>query len=621
MTSFFGAIVKSIILPKPSPSYGTSDHLGKLLHIPRVEWRTRKENGSFTYGLLLLDPTAKYIVIYAHTNAVDMAMMVEELSYFSKRASTSVLLFEYTGYGISHGDTTEHSMNEDMLSAYCYAVRHLHVPPNRIVLMGRSIGTGPAAQLCASLQDEGETPALLVLQSPFTSLKGCANEITRNVGSIVSFLGYDWFRTIDVIPQVRCPIIIQHGVLDDVVPFEHAERLKRAIEEASPPGFVELYVEKVCKHNDLPIASVARIVDKKLREFGQERCLQIKCRTYLTVNPPIYEYLFCLDGKRITTVDALLRHWNEHLSIGSFAYKREKLYILLVASVSLFAMRCARVWQCYTGSWKRQHSEEGIGEVSHCGKEEIINRYLACRGSPLGVFLGLEGKPVLHKFFCLHVAAGAAQGVDGGGPPCIVYEDRATYLSVAELEFTSGLMKSVVAAVSTAPTLTEAEESGNHVFLQQCIVTRIQTECERLVAFLDDNEWNNLLFLLLNFDETATTFISSKALHFYNEYTSLAGDGGEGRRHKKKESIVDVKEWLQPWITSPNAQTCLGGEVPWDYYLFKARVCVQEDYELRASTSWTETRRIVDAWLVVAEIHRLFKMYSGRCLHPAFTAS
>ncbi|RNC30059.1 serine peptidase, partial [Trypanosoma cruzi] len=179
------------------------------------------------------------------------------------------------------------------------AVRHLHVPPNRIVLMGRSIGTGPAAQLCASLQDESETPALLVLQSPFTSLKGCANEITRNVGSIVSFLGYDWFRTIDVIPQVRCPIIIQHGVLDDVVPFEHAERLKRAIEEASPPGFVELYMEKICKHNDLPIASVARIVDKKLREFGQERCLQIKCRTYLTVNPPIYEYLFCLDGKRI----------------------------------------------------------------------------------------------------------------------------------------------------------------------------------------------------------------------------------------------------------------------------------------------------------------------------------
>ncbi|RNF19099.1 serine peptidase [Trypanosoma conorhini] len=620
MSSFFGSIVKSIILPKPSPSYDTSDHLGKLLHVPRVDWRTRKENGSFTYGLLLLDPTAKYIVIYAHTNAVDMAMMVDELSYFSKRASASVLLFEYTGYGISHGDTTETSMKEDMLSAYCYVVRQLRVPPSRIVLMGRSIGTGPAAQLCAALRAEGEAPALLVLQSPFTSLKECANEVTRNVGSIVSFLGYDWFRTIDVIGQVPCPVLIQHGALDDVVPFEHAERLKRAIEDAATPGLVELYMEKECKHNDLPIASVARIVDRKLRGFGQERCLQIRCRAYLTVNPPIYEYLFCHDGKRIATLDALLQHWNETLAIGTFAYRREKLYILLVASVALFAMRCAQVWQCYTGSWKRQHSGEGSGDGSHCSKEDIINRYLGCCGSPLGVFLGVAGTPPRHKFFGVSVAAGAAPGGDGHcAAACLVYEERATYLSVAELEFTPGLMKSVVAAVSTAPTLTDAEGAGTQVFLQQSVVTRIQTECERLVAFLDDEEWNNLLFLLLNFDGTAATYLSSKALHFYNEFASLAG--GAGREQQKKESIADVEEWLQPWITTPNAETCLGGEVPWDYYLFKSRVCVQEDYQLRPDMCWTETKRIVDAWLVVAEIHRLFATYSRRRLRPAFTTS
>ncbi|RNF09299.1 serine peptidase [Trypanosoma rangeli] len=618
MASFFGSIVKSIILPKPIPSYDTSDHLGKLLHIPRVDWRTRKENGSFTYGLLLLDSTAKYIVIYAHTNAVDMAMMVGELSYFSKRASASVLLFEYTGYGISHGDTTETSMKEDMLSAYCYVARQLRVPPNRIVLMGRSIGTGPAAQLCAELQEESEVPALLVLQSPFTSLKECANEITRNVGSIVSFLGYDWFRTIDVIAQVRCPVIIQHGVLDDVVPFEHAERLKRAIEDAETPGLVELYMEKVCKHNDLPIASMARIVDRKLRGFGKERCLQIRCRAYLTVNPPIYEYLFCNNGKRIATLDALLQHWNETLAIGLFAYRREKLYILLVASVALFAMRCAQVWQCYTGNWKRQHSGEGGGDGSHCSKEDIINRYLGCCGSPLGVFLGVEGTPPLHKFFGVNVAAGATQGGDSNATAaCMVYEDQTTYLSVAELEFTPGLMKSVVAAISTAPTLTDAAGSGTQVFLQQCVVTRIQTECERLVAFLDDGEWNNLLFLLLNFDATAATYLSSKALHFYNEFTSPVG--GAGKPHENKESISDVKEWLQPWIATPNAQTCLGGEVPWDYYLFKARVCVQEDYQLRPYMCWAEAKRVMDAWLVVAEIYRLFTTHSRRCLRPAFT--
>ncbi|KAH9598408.1 Protein of unknown function DUF818 [Trypanosoma melophagium] len=614
MATFFGSIVKSIILPKPSPSYNTAVHPGKLVHIPRVDWKTRKENGTFTYGLLLIDPTAKYIVIYAHMNAVDMGMMFDELSYLSKRASASVLLFEYTGYGISHGETTEKSINEDMLSAYCYAIRYLHVPANRIVIMGRSIGTGPSAQLCAAMQDEDDTPALLVIQSPFTSLKECANEIARNVGSIVRFLGYDWFRTIDVIAQVRCPVIIHHGSLDDVVPFEHAERIKRAIEEASPPGIVELHVEE-CKHNDLPATNAARIIDKKLRELGQERCLQLKYKPHLIVNPPIYEYLFYVQEKHITTIDALLYHWNETLKIGSLMYKREKLHILLVASVSLFAMRCAQMWQCYTGSWKRYHAAETSFEGLLCNKEEFINRCLACWGSPLGIFIGTEGNPVFNKLFGAHLKADIVSDNESSIPSFMMFNDRLAYLTVAELEFTPGLMKSVVAAVSTAPKITEDGDRIN-VFIQKEIATRIQTECERLVGFLDDNEWDNLLLLLLNFNTAAPSFLSSKSFHFYSESTSA--NAGVISQHHKKESIADVEEWLRPWLVSPKVRSCLGAEVPWDYYLLKARLCVQENNSLGSETSWKDAKQIVDSWQVVADIHRLFNTYSRRCIRPTF---
>ncbi|RHW74256.1 serine peptidase [Trypanosoma brucei equiperdum] len=678
MAAFFGSLVKSFILPKPSPTYSADKHPGKLVHIPRVDWDTRKENGTFTYGLLLLDTAAKFIIIYAHTNAVDVAMVFETMSYVSKRTSTSVLLVEYTGYGIAYGETTERSMNEDVLSAYYYAVRHMRVPADRVVLMGRSIGTGPSAQVCALLQGEEEVPALLVLQSPFTSLKECANDITPNVGSIVGYLGYDWFRTIDVVAQVRCPIIIHHGQCDDVVPFEHAQQLKRTIEEATPPGVVELHAEPNRGHNDLPTESANRFIDKKLRSFGQPRCLQPRCRPYHLVNPSIYEYLFCVKEQPIINMEELLKHWNETLSIGSFAYKREKLYVLLTASVSLFAMRCARAWQHYAGSRKRHYGNSyiascngsvgvgvGVGVVGgsgsggngdgsgsgaeelYCAKEDIIKRCLACWGSPLGAYLSVRGPPIRYKIFGVHLDVCvenvvASDGISnesgfrscGGNPYFLKRDTGEAYLSVAELEFTHGLTRSVAAAMSTAPTL-GGEEDEMDVFLQKNVVTRIQTQCERVVAFLDSNEWENMLEVLVSFGQRAPSFLSSKALQYYSECSSQArfgdscgtgaaccgNDSGPAPRSEVMETIEDVDEWLRPWVVSPDTRMQLGTEVPWDYYLLKARLCVVECTPLGPDTSWEEARRITDAWRVVKIIHDLFCSYSRRVLHPSFSAS
>ncbi|KAG8347211.1 putative serine peptidase [Trypanosoma vivax] len=684
MTAFLSSLVKSLILPKPSPSYDTSTHPGKLIHIPRVDWNTRRENGGFTYGMILLDTTAKHMIVYAHTNAVDAGMMLDELSYLSKRVSASILIVEYTGYGIARGETTERSMNEDVLSAYYYVVRHLGVPASRVVLMGRSIGTGPSAQVCALLHDKGEEcPPLLFLQSPFTSLKECADSVARHGGNIISLLGYNWFPTASAMARIRCPVIIQHGLLDDVVPIDHARQLKQVADESGPPGMLELYVEESCGHNDLSVSSTVSIISKKLREFGETRCIRPKCRSHLFANPPIYEYLFYANNEAITTVDRLLCHWNDTLAIGAFAYKRKKLHILLTASVSLFAMRCAALWQRYTGSWKRHvsgtsrfhvgsvlYSSSGSGQT-HCSKEEIIRRCLACWGSPLGIYLGSAGGPVQNRVFGAHLPAtlslecGEEEHCNGsvsvGGEPngnlsvprFALFDDQTPYLSVAELEFTQGLLKCVVAAISTAPTLT-GEGNDAAVFLQKDVVTRVQTECERVVAFLDDREWDNILEMLMSFNRRAGMVLSSKAHHYYEECASRrpgksaassgscgtvvghtsaehvqsigsTGENGDGVRVAALgvscgvESIADIEEWLRPWTGAGTTQARLGPEVPWDYYLLKARICVLGELTLGCDSSWSDALRIVEGWRVVADIQSLFGKYSRRRLRPTFT--
>ena len=49
---------------------------------------------------------------------------------------------EYPSYGISNGLPSEELYNEVAFSVYKFVVNELKVPPSRIVLIGRSIGTG-----------------------------------------------------------------------------------------------------------------------------------------------------------------------------------------------------------------------------------------------------------------------------------------------------------------------------------------------------------------------------------------------------------------------------------------------------------------------------------------------
>jgi hypothetical protein len=52
-----------------------------------------------------------------------------------------------------------------------YSIATLHWPPSRVILFGRSIGTGPATRLASELCEANRPPHLLILQSPYRSIK------------------------------------------------------------------------------------------------------------------------------------------------------------------------------------------------------------------------------------------------------------------------------------------------------------------------------------------------------------------------------------------------------------------------------------------------------------------
>lgn len=124
---------------------------------------------------------------------------------------------EYPGYGLYIGEPSADKILRDAETVFDYLQYQIGVPPDDILLFGRSIGSGPATHL-ASRRNVGA----LILMSPYTSIKAVAREIAGAVGSLVVA---DRFRNIDAIRKVYSPTYFIHGQKDRLIPFSHTVEL------------------------------------------------------------------------------------------------------------------------------------------------------------------------------------------------------------------------------------------------------------------------------------------------------------------------------------------------------------------------------------------------------------
>lgn len=197
---------RMIFLPQPS-SYHDDARITKL-HTP---------GGKTISAMYLPNPQAKFTILYSHGNAEDigdLAPLFQELH----DAGFAVMGYDYEGYGTSEGIPGEKATYQDIAAAYRFLTEEQRVPPARIIIFGRSVGSGPAIDL-ASREPVGG----LIVQSGFTS---AFRVLTR-----VPLVPFDRFRNLDKIKQVRCPVLVMHGRKDGVIPFYMGERLFAAAPE------------------------------------------------------------------------------------------------------------------------------------------------------------------------------------------------------------------------------------------------------------------------------------------------------------------------------------------------------------------------------------------------------
>jgi pimeloyl-ACP methyl ester carboxylesterase len=153
-------------------------------------------------------------VMFFHGNGelIDHNLALAE-AYRERGVAT--LLVEYRGYGRSGGSPLQKDIVADSVMFHDWLAKKAGVDPTKIILHGRSLGTGVAAQVAAL-----RPPAALILESPFTSVASFAKQY-----GAPAFLVRNPYRTDQVLPTLKCPILILHSRQDEIVPFSHGERL------------------------------------------------------------------------------------------------------------------------------------------------------------------------------------------------------------------------------------------------------------------------------------------------------------------------------------------------------------------------------------------------------------
>jgi hypothetical protein len=180
----------------------------RVLHLQSVVSDKKPESITAVY---LPNPDARYTLLFSHGNAEDLGDDLPQLDAF-RRAGFSVFAYDYRGYGTSTGRPTESGAYADAEAAYKYLPGELHVPPEQIIVMGRSLGAAAALQLATSHPSAG-----LILESPFlTAFK---------VISRVKLLPFDKFDNESRIRNYRGPLLVIQGQADRLVPPSHGRRI------------------------------------------------------------------------------------------------------------------------------------------------------------------------------------------------------------------------------------------------------------------------------------------------------------------------------------------------------------------------------------------------------------
>ena len=156
------------------------------------------------------------VILFLHGNAGEIADRADRMEFYRDRGLGPAFL-SWRGYCGSDVRPSEAGLLTDAQTAYDH-LRGLGVAADRIVIVGESLGTGPAVMLAAR-----KPVGAVILEAPYSAAVDIARAAYPWLP--VGLLMKDQFRARDHIAAIGAPLLILHGEADSVIPIGHGRRL------------------------------------------------------------------------------------------------------------------------------------------------------------------------------------------------------------------------------------------------------------------------------------------------------------------------------------------------------------------------------------------------------------
>lgn len=160
---------------------------------------------------------AKNTILFSHGNAVDLGRVRFFLLYISWKLRVNVVGYDYSGFGHSSGKPTAQSALQDIMACWKDVIEVEKFDPKTIILYGQSVGTGPTIYLARKL---GNQIRGCILQCPFLSGMRVLRPGLKHWPCWA-----DIYPNIKDVKKIEVPVLIIHGIKDQVVPVEQGQKL------------------------------------------------------------------------------------------------------------------------------------------------------------------------------------------------------------------------------------------------------------------------------------------------------------------------------------------------------------------------------------------------------------
>ncbi len=149
-------------------------------------------------------------LVFFHGNAGNLFNRVHKLNELNK-LDINILIISWRGFSGNSGKPTEKNLYQDAQKSIEW-LNNKGIKNEKIILYGESLGTGVAVEL-----GQKNIFNSIILESPFTSMTKTAKIYYPYLP--VNLLLKDKYDSINKIHKITKPILIMHGVKDDLVPY------------------------------------------------------------------------------------------------------------------------------------------------------------------------------------------------------------------------------------------------------------------------------------------------------------------------------------------------------------------------------------------------------------------